>query len=204
MALFTPEEQDRIAAAVTRAEKSTSGEIFTVVARSSDDYRFIPVLWAALAALLVPLPLIFATSLSVQIIYAAQLALFCVLAIVFSQQAVRPLVVPRPILERRAHRNAVEQFLAHGLHTTRDRTGVLVFVSLAERYAEVVADEAIDEKVDQAVWDEAVAALIEHIRADRPADGFIAAVEICGRALAAHFPPRPDDDNELSDRIVEI
>ncbi|MEZ5840050.1 MAG: hypothetical protein R3D02_06375 [Hyphomicrobiales bacterium] len=204
MALFTPEQQDRIAAAVKAAEANTSGEIFTVIARASDDYRFIPVLWAALAALLVPMPLIFATSLSVQVIYLAQLAVFCTLAIVLSLPAVRPYAVPGPVQQRRAHRNAIEQFLAHGLHTTRDRTGVLIFVSLAERYAEVVADEAINEKVDPAVWDEAVAALIDEIRAGRPTEGFIAAIGLCGAALAAHFPPRPDDDNELSDRIVEI
>lgn len=204
MALFTPEEQDRIANAVTTAETSTSGEIFTVVARASDDYRFIPVLWAALAALLVPLPLVLMTALPSATIYLVQLVVFCVLAILLSLPAMRPHVVPRPIQRHRAHRNAIEQFLAHGLHTTRDRTGVLVFVSLAEHYAEVVADEAINDRVQQAVWDRAVSALVDNIRAGRPADGFVAAVEICGTVLAEHFPPRPDDTNELSDRIVEI
>ena len=202
MDLFSPADQDRLAAAVHDAESRTSGEIFTVVAHASDDYRFIPLMWAALVALVVPGPLIFLTDLATPLIYLAQLVVFTVLALAFRLPAVTPLVIPKTVKHRRAHRNAIEQFLAHGLHTTRDRTGVLIFVSLAERYAEVVADEAINEKVDPAIWQDAVDGLIAHLRAGMPVEGFLAAIAACGTALASHFPPRPDDDNELSDRIV--
>ena len=102
----------------------------------------------------------------------------------------------------RAHATAVEQFLARGLHTTEARTGVLVFVSLAERYAEVIADAGIAGKVGQEVWDRAVAGLIGEIRAGRLAEGLIAAVGEAGAVLAAHFPIRPDDRNELANDVI--
>ena len=92
-----------------------------------------------------------------------------------------------------AERRAIEQFLAHGLQMTEARTGALIFVSLAERHAEIVADAGIAAKVPQAVWEEAIAALVGEIRTGRLGEGLVAAVGQVGAVLAAHFPPRPDD-----------
>jgi putative membrane protein len=208
-------ERLRIRDAIAAAESQTIGEIFVVVARESDDYRPIPILWATLIALAVPLPLIAYDLLarwdtgavefgilSAPWIYLIQLCVFIVLALVLSIPAVKLLVVPRRVKLARAHGLAVEQFLAHGLHTTEARTGVLIFVSLAERYAELIADAGIAKKVEQAVWDEAMAALIAEIKAKRLAEGLIAAIERSGAVLAQHFPPRPRDRNELPNDLV--
>ena len=62
-------------------------------------------------------------------------------------------------------REAMRQFFAQGLHKTENRTGVLIFASVAERYAEIVADAGINAKVTPEVWDQAVAALIAGIKA---------------------------------------
>jgi putative membrane protein len=195
-------DRQRIRDAVASAEAKTAGEIFVVVARASDDYRFIPLLWATLLALLVPLPLIFLTRLPVLDIYVIQLVVFVGLAIVLSLRPLHMLSVPRPVKRARAHATAVEQFLAHGLHTTEARTGVLIFVSLAERYAEVVADAGIAGKVGQEVWDRAVAKLIGEVGAGCLAEGLIAAVAESGTVLAAHFPILPGDRNELPNDVI--
>ena len=110
--------------------------------------------------------------------------------------------MPRSIKRARAHRARVEQFLAHGLHTTEARTGVLVFVSLAERYAEIVADAGIAAKVEQRVWNETIARLLAETRAGRLADGLVGAIERAGAVLAAHFPPRPATANELPNELI--
>jgi len=83
---------------------------------------------------------------------------------------------------------------------TRDRTGVLIFVSLAERYARIIADEGIAAKVSNREWQEAIDALTAHMRDGRIAQGFLAAIERCGTVLAAHAPPT-DTGDELPDRI---
>lgn len=197
-------DRQEIAKAIAAAETATSGEIYCVFTRASDDYRYIPLLWAALIALVLPAPVIAFTLLPVQIIHVAQLAAFLVLGLAFSSGALRIRLVPGAIKRQRAHRHALEQFLAHGLHTTKGRTGVLLFVSNAEHYAEVVADQAIHEKVDAAVWDEAVAALVAAARAGHPAAGFVQAIEICGKVLAQHFPRTGRDRNELPNRLVEM
>jgi putative membrane protein len=199
---LTPAERADIRDAIAAAERKTIGEIFVVVAAASDDYRFIPLVWSTLIALLVPLPLIFLTLWPALTICLIQLLVFIALTLVLSIPTVRIAVVPSSMKQNRAHGLAVEQFLAHGLHTTEARTGVLVFISLAERHAEIVADAGIAAKVSQDVWDEIVGRLIADIRAGQLGAGLIATVGRAGDILAAHFPPRPRDRNELPNDIV--
>lgn len=200
--LFKDGDRIRIREAVAKAEAKTSGEIFTVVAEASDDYRFIPILWAMLIALIVPLPLIFLTLLPASLIFLVQLLFFVVLALALSHPSVKPHVVPPSVKQDAARVLAVQQFLAHGLHTTEQRTGVLIFVSLAERHAEIIADAGISAKVDGAVWQAAMDKLVGEIRVGGLADGLIAAIESTGDVLAKHFPRGPRDRNELPDGLV--
>jgi putative membrane protein len=176
-------DKDRIADAITKAEAKTSGEIFCVIARQSSDYRLVPVAWAAAVALAVPAPLIYLTLWPASLIYLIQLVVFIAAAAGLSLPGIR---------------------FAQGLHQTENRTGVLIFASVAERYAEIVADGGIHAKVTPQVWDHAVAALVAGMREGQTADGFIAAIEQCGAVLAEHFPPGVLNPDELPNRLVEI
>jgi putative membrane protein len=111
--------------------------------------------------------------------------------------------VPRAIKRARAHREALEQFVVRGITRTRNRTGVLIFVSVAERYARIIADEGIAAKVPNSEWQEAVDALTGHMRDGRIAAGFTAAVERCGAVLATHSPA-DGSPNELPDRLYVV
>jgi putative membrane protein len=95
----------------------------------------------------VPLPLIYLTARPAGIIYLLQLAAFIVVALVLSLPMIRFRIVPKRRMWRRAHAEAMHQFLAQGIHLTEHRTGVLIFASVAERYAEIVADSGINAKV---------------------------------------------------------
>ncbi len=129
---------------------------------------------------------------------------FIVCAVLFSVTGLRHWFIASWIKRERASHEAKRQFAAHGLHLTKTRTGVLIFVSVAERYVEVVADSGINEKVQPEVWDRAVEVLIAKIKAGRPADGYVEAIKICGEVLAAHFPPGKGKKNELPDRLILI
>jgi putative membrane protein len=204
MTFMTQAERARVSDAIAQSEKNTSGEIVAVVAADSDSYLFVPFLWAALAALLVPLPLIFYTWWPIQWIYLVQLVLFAVLAIVLMVRPLRYALVPRAMKRARAHARAVDQFLVQNLHTTHGRTGVLIFVSIAERYAEILADAGIHKKVPQATWQAIVDDLTHKIGEGRAADGFIAAIERSGKLLAEHFPPGTRDPNELPNHLIVL
>jgi putative membrane protein len=202
--LISPADRERIVRAIQTAEETTAGEIFCVIARHSSDYRLVPLAWAAGLALLVPLPLIYFTIWPAWTIYVAQLALFMIAAIGLSWPPLRFHIVPRRAAHDRAHAEAMRQFFAQGLHQTESRTGVLIFASVAERYAEIVADAGINAKVTPDAWDGAIAALVAGLREGRAADGFLAAIAQCGAILAQHFPPGALPRNELPNTLVEI
>jgi putative membrane protein len=197
-------DKARVSAAIQKAELYTAGEIFCVIARHSSDYRLVPLAWAASIALLVPLPLISLTTWSVAVVYLLQLTVFLIAALVLSHPKLRFHIVPRRARHDRAHAEAMRQFFAQGLDKTEHRTGVLIFASAGERYAEIVADAGINEKVEKAVWDDAINALVTAIKAGRPADGFVTAIDKCGAVLATHFPPGALKRDELPDKLLEI
>ncbi|MGI9381986.1 MAG: TPM domain-containing protein [Methyloligellaceae bacterium] len=202
--LISQTDQVRISAAIAEAERKTSGEIVAVVTGASDSYLYIALLWAALSALLVPLPLIYLTKWPVQHIYALQLATFACVALLLQWRPLRMRLVPGPVKRGRAHRNAMEQFLVQDLHTTKGRTGVLIFVSVAERFVEVIADEGIHQKVRPGLWDDVVRDLTDHIKRGEAGDGFVRAVGECGAVLAEHFPPDGSDEDELPNHLIVI
>lgn len=204
MAWLSKGDEARIGAAIAAAEKQTSGEIVAVVTRESSTYLYAPFMWAALLALLVPWPLIYFTWITIQKIYFVQLVVFVVLLCLFLIRPIRFWLVPKSVKHARAHRRAVEQFLAQDLHTTTGRTGVLIFVSVAERFAEVLADTGIDKKVPKGTWKNIVGELTALIGKGQPADGFVKAIEEAGHHLAKHFPPTIPDPNELPDHLIVL
>jgi len=206
MIRFSDADKANITAAIHAAEKNTSGEFVAVVARSSDHYIFLPLLWAAFVALLAPgIFLLSGSWLSSMHIYQIQLAVFIVLALLFLFVPELHLwMVPRQVKHSRASRLAKAQFYQQGVQLTPHHSGVLLFVSLAEHYVEIVADKGIHEKIGEAHWQAIVQDFVEHVRQGETVEGFVAAISACGDAMAKHYPPGPVNNNELSDGLIEI
>lgn len=194
----------RISAAIRAAEARTSGEIVCVLAETSTGVTALPVLIAAVLALALPWLLVATTALTVQRILEFQVVAFVLLAVVLSLPRLRVALLPRAARRALAHRSAMEQFRSLGISRKRDRAGILIFVSLAERYARIVADEGIAARVRQPQWQAAVDTLIAHMREGRVADGFISGIDACADVLATHFPLAGPGKAELPDRIYVI
>jgi putative membrane protein len=197
-------DKARVSASIRAAERHTDAEIFCVITQQSSDYRLVPVAWAAAIALLTPLPMIYLRAWPAELIYLVQIFVFLLMALMLSYPGLRFRIVPRRARHDRAHAEAMRQFFAQGLDRTEHRTGVLIFASAGERYAEIVADAGINKMVEPVVWDEAIGGLVAAIKAGRPADGFVVAIEKCGAVLAKHFPPGALKRDELPDKLLEI
>jgi putative membrane protein len=197
---LSKEDHEAVSAAIRQAEARTCGQIVCVLAHASSAYAHIPILWASVLALAAPLPLIQFTPWSVQKIYLLQLAVFIAAGLLLTLMPLRLALVPGAIKRVRAHRAAIEQFVVRGISRTKNRCGVLIYVSLAEHYARIVADEGIADKVPSAEWQAAIDALTTHMRDGRIAAGFVAAIERCGAVLADHAPP-DGSPNVLPDRL---
>ena len=220
---ITQEQRSKIVGAIREAEKKTSAEIFAVLAVRSDDYRYVAysflAVWIFLVSVVLALWLQWhgyeainsnwsasgegSYPLQLMTFVWAQLAAF-VSGIIFFRLFPRfaVLVTPRRIAHARAHDNAVKQFLAHGIHLTKERTGVLVFVSLEERYGEILVDVAIEEKIGREYFLEKVAVLIEYCGKGKIAEGLENTVIEVGAALKDDFPVSPDDKNEIEDKLI--
>lgn len=219
-----------IEAAVRAAEARTSGEIYCVVTEESSHYGETAIAWAAGVALLGPALLLLggvaitipdpfatwsASDVGAAIASAVRRALigaivvqgvlFAVTALIVSIPPVRLLLTPRSLKRLRVQRRAAEQFTAKNLHLTRERTGVLLYVSLGERMAELIADEGIADHVEAHVWDKAMAALADGLKRGDVEAGFATAIGLCGDVLAEKFPARPGDNpDELPDAVVVL
>jgi len=202
--VLSNEDRERLAAAIRDAEAGTAGEIIVVLARQASGYRSVPLLFALLGALAVPWPLIWATDLAASRIFMLQLIVALALSVTLSWPTRRFALVPGFIKRARAREAAAREFLARGLTRTRERTGVLIYIALAEHYAEVIADTGIAERVNDQVWRDTITDLVTAIRAGRAADGLVAAVQRVGAILAEHAPPRADDVDELPNKVIVI
>jgi len=134
----------------------------------------------------------------------AQAGLFTLVAGLTTIPVLRRLLTPGTLKRHRVHKAAWAQYVATGLHATDGVTGVLIFASLDDRVVEIVAEPAIHQKVGDKVWNGAVAAVRSGMKARDPVKGFVAAIEICGAALAQHFPSTGPHASTVSDRLVEL
>ena len=200
----------KVTEAITKAERRTSGEIVAVAARASDDYVHVPIHIAAACALVLPLlvPILARlmpwSVISMWQLFLAQLLVFIMVALVLSLPRLRYVVTPTQLMRKYAHRNAAAQFLATNMSATRERTGVLIFVSLLERYVEVIGDKAIAEKLSQSDWQAIIDDMLPLLRDKKTTDAMVLAVERCGALLAQHFPAGKANSNELPDHFIVL
>jgi putative membrane protein len=201
---FPVEAQERIAAAVRQAESRTTGQIVPVVVERSEPYEEARWIAAVVAAALVTgLLELLGWAPTIAELFALQ-TLGGVLGWFAGRLApVERLLAGKRHQERAVDARAEQAFFEHGLHQTRDGTGVLIFASLRERRAVVIGDRGIDERVDSDEWKRAVEALVEGMRRGSPGDGFVAAIAIAEARLEEHFPRRAGEPipNELPDGL---
>ena len=217
-------DRARVSAAVTAVEGRTAGEIVTIVSEQSDDYAEVALTWSALVGFAALAALAIAPDFYLGIydritggwvqqwhprgIFGVALLVaslkFSGMWLLQLWRPLRLLLVPGQVKHARVRARAILCFKVGAERRTHGRTGILIYLSMREHRAEIVADEAIASKVAPEVWGDAMAAMLAHIREGRIADGMIAAVEKVGTVLAEHFPRADDDTNELPDRLIEV
>jgi putative membrane protein len=221
---MTDEGRAKVSAAVSAVEWRTAGEVVTIVTQQSDDYAEVALLWSIFVAFLALAALALFPDFYLgiydrltgswvqqwqpqEVFGIALLIASLKFAGMWLLQLWKPLrlfLVPGPTKHERVRARAIMCFKVGAERRTHGRTGILIYISMAEHRAEIVADEAIAGKVDPMVWGEAMAAMLAHVREGRVAEGMVAAVEKVGAVLEEHFPIAEGDTNELPDRLIEV
>lgn len=195
--LITPDEAERVRAAIQAAERMTTGEIRVSIAPRS--VRLNPVVWTG-AALLIGLA-VYAERMWSEWGFLSMRDLAISAAAGICGGGFVAWIISRIGIAGAVRRRAERDFTRLGIAKTSGHTGALILLSVAERRAVLVADQAIHEKVGQGAWDAVVADLISAIHSGKAADGLVQTVGAVGRALAEHFPRKADDVNELPDEV---
>ncbi|WP_431869649.1 TPM domain-containing protein [Allosphingosinicella sp.] len=224
MTKFTQADHALVTAAVARAELASDGEIVTIVADKSDSYHDVGLHYAVLAMLLVPAVFAFVPRSCIEwalqpflgwnaglsqgalmvFLFVKLAAAFLVVRFALAWMPLRMALTPGSTKSRRVRRRALLLFKIGAERRTVGRTGVLIYLSLFEHRAEIVADEAIHGRVEPEVWGDAMATLVEGVKAGRPGEGMASAVEKVGAVLAECLPRSSEDTNELPDRLIEL
>ena len=221
---LTDADREKVSAAIAAAEANSNGEIVAVATPISDPYHDVALHWA-----LIPLFAVLAwaawrpsalawwydflfggwqpdptlSQLLTLLMFFAALK-FTVALLILKWMPLRLLLTPAATKHRRVRRRAIAIFQAAAAGRTTGRTGILIYLSLAERRAEIIADEAILKVTDDHTWGEAMTELITNVRAGRVGDGIAAAVERVGVVLSEHFPRSSADLNEIPDKLIEL
>lgn len=204
MSLLNQQQLQSVAEAIAQVESQTDAELVTVLARKADDYFYIPTLWSALIALLLP-PILKLTPLwlSADELLWLQWVTFMVLALLFRIPALTLRLVPKRVRLQRAANLARRQFMENNLHHTQGENGVLIFVSEAEHYVEILADRGISDHVSQTQWQQIVDNFTKHVKAGDTLQGFLDCIHQCGDLLHQHAP-YTKEKNELPNHLILI
>lgn len=222
--LLSEADHAKVSAAIAAAEATTDGEIVAVTTPLSDRYHDVALHWAVVALVLVlawaawrpdllswgfdrilggwrPEP-----TLGELLTFLMVLAVlkFTAVLLVLKWMPLRLALTPGATKHRRVHKRAVDLFKAAAERRTEGRTGILIYLSMRERRAEIVADDAITKVTTPDTWGEAMEVLLADVRDGRPGDGIAAAVQRIGFVLAEHFPKSAADSNEIPDKLIEL
>ncbi|MDY7097564.1 MAG: hypothetical protein SXU28_05445 [Pseudomonadota bacterium] len=229
MSYLSEAEHKIVSDAVGEAEQNTSGEILTVLADRSDGYTDVALWWALAVSFTAmsffaafPQPFLdfwddaivgpvlggwgfeWSTGEIVTATLALGIAVFALMLAIQSWQLLKFAMIPSPIRQARVHEQAVRHFKVGAERRTHGRTGILIYLSMREHRAEIVADEPIARRVDAEVWGEAMADMLGQIKQGHIAEAMAVGIRDVGFVLAEHFPRGDEDENELPDRLIEV
>jgi len=221
---LSEQDHQRVSAAIAAAESASDGEIVAVVTDLSDPYHDVALHWSVLVLIGV---LAWAAacpsclqwwhenllgewglepSLRELLTFLMILAVvkFTAVLLILKYMPLRLALTPGSTKTRRVRRRAISIFKAGAERRTIGRTGILIYLSMGEHRAEIVADEAITKVTTPEIWGEAMAALLVDVKQGRPAEGICAAIAEVGEVLTKHFPRSSSDTNEIPDKLIEL
>jgi putative membrane protein len=215
---FTKDELTQINSAVKEAESKTSGEIATAFIKESYNYAIHELTFSVIIGFVYFLAAMFYTGAvehwleqmfwdysSLYLVMFYGLTTFGVITLVYfltNIPVIDRLIIPRSVMAEKVNLRAIQHFMQSGVYKTKDRTGILIFISNLERRVELLADEGISKKIPEEKWSQIVSHIIDGIHQNKTAQHLVEAIRQCGDILAEHNPVQSDDVNELNDNIT--
>lgn len=217
---LSKDDLEKIKNVVQKAEEKTSGEIVTAFIEESYDYAIYELIFAVTIGMIYFFIMSFFyqnihnlidslfwtkvdTGYLAVIFYGASTFLIIIIFyLIGNTNFIDRLIIPLKVKSSKVHERAIRHFFEAGVQNTRDRTGILIFISFLEKRVELLADQGIAEKIDQTEWNEIVNNIVVGIKKNEMTESLTQSIEKCGDLLELHFPIKLDDINELNDEIT--
>lgn len=218
MSLLTNDEILVLEDAVQKAESKTSGEIATAIIQESDSYIGFELNFALLKGFFFFFIMLFFTPEVKSVLegmfwdysdsylvmfygFSTFLVIF-ITYFMFNLPFFDRLIVPKKVMAEKVKNRAIRHFIEAGVINTKERTGILIFISVLERKVELIADEGIASKIEPEKWQEIVDTITKGIKEKNIVENFSASIAMCGELLSEHFPKEEGNPNELNDTIT--
>jgi putative membrane protein len=201
---LTEPERLRVEERIAEAEKRTSGEIVVMVVPSSYHYPLASMLGSSLLAVLagIAAALFFGKDSMWFFLEVFGLSFMVLHEVIKRVNVFKRFFVTASDMKEEVEEAAINSFYHKDINQTADHTGILIYISLFEHKVRVIPDRGISAKVDSAVWQEIVDTIVRGIKSQGQATAIAVAVERCAEILAAHFPLKPGDRNELGNEVI--
>lgn len=204
---LSDEERNNIENAISRVEESTSCEIVPVIVKRSSSVGHVPLTLTLIIVLIIVVA---------ELPYSDWLWVmpwvwiwpFLIIVIYYLSQVLAKIhwiqknLVPEKDEIAQVHQRAHLEFYTNKIHRTENGTGVLIFVSVMEKKAVILADEEIAKKLPKETWDQVLQELRNDLGEKKWGEGFVKAIEKCGELLKTHFPMVASARNELKNHVV--
>lgn len=205
MSAISLQVRERLESAIQAAEALTSADMAVVVARASDQYAAFPLLWSTILSFAAGGAVVLAVpKAGGGTVLAVEALLFVVAGFALYHKSLRFGLVPPAIRHAHAARLARMEFAALEHERPAGESGLLLFISLAERHAEILVDRSVADRIPQAAWQEIVGALVQSLSAGAVTEGIVGAIGSCAVTLQPHFPPAAQRKADTAGRVIEI
>lgn len=198
-------EKELISKKIENLEKSSSAELVAVITKRSGDYRYINILINIFMIFVISFFLVYFFDFSS--VQTIEIQLLCFIGIYLLFEKFDNLILnllPKSYKREKASLNAHEQFSNLGLNRTKTNQAIMFFVSLDEKYVEIITDKTICEKIKDDYWQNIIDEFIKDVKNNNLSNGYLKAMDSCSEILIKEFPIRKDDENELANSVIEL
>ncbi len=201
---LSEEEKQQISKEIEALESKSSAELVAVITKQASSYKFEQI---AIVIFITAFISLFALLWEVSSIklFQIQTIIFFIFYFLFEKYNKTLLsLLPKSYRYKKASEYANQQFLNLGLQTTKTKQAIMFFVSTDEKYVEIITDSAIKEKIEDKYWQQIVDEFINDVKKKELKKGYLKAIKSCNKILIKEFPIQKDDENELSNEVIEL
>lgn len=197
-------EKQEISKEIENLESKSSAELVAVITKQSSSYKFETIASSLIITVIISLIILLAEISSIKLFQIQVLTFFLFYFLFDKFNKTLLTFLPKSYKYEKASKYANQQFLNLGLQTTKTKQAIMFFVSIDEKYVEIITDSAIKEKIDDSYWQKIVDEFISDVKNKELAKGYLKAIKSCNEILIKEFPIQKNDENELSNEVIEL